>query len=397
MTKDEAQRRRWTFYEAVKVDMPQDVIYIARSRLHRNRANLIQTLHTAAAFRAVGVQVRLYLPPWSRRTVVAARLDEFGIRAAFDLRSSRFLHSRWQFLGFRPFIVAHRAELRSAGVLYTRSPEVSAALASAGLAHHLEVHEIGHLRATGFLERVVRWHRSGLINWLVPISRAAASDLREAGAAAERIHVSPSGADLDRYRDVEPFDVNRLDHPRILYVGRISRDRGLGIFQALAERGVGKFTLVGEQQDALRPHPSLRVEPFVPHRDVPKWYGQADLVLLPYQLELRHAGSLSPMKLFEAMAAGRPIIASDLQPLREILEHEKTALLVEPDRVEAWATAIATLRNDRALAARLASGAKALASRFSWRERALGIARALGWDFAESPGEGKGGMTGPLA
>ena len=368
--------------------MPQDVIYIARSRLHRNRANLIQTLQTTAAFGAVGVQVRLYLPPWSRRTVVASRLAELGIRAAFDLRSSQFLHSRWQFLGFRPFIFAHRAELRGAGTLYTRSPEISAALASAGLVHHLEVHEIDYLRTTGFLERVVRWHRSGLIGWLLPISRAAATALQEAGAPAERIHASPSGVALEAYADVEPVDVDRLDHPRILYVGRISTDRGLGIFQALAERGVGKFTLVGEQEDTLRPHPALRVEPFVPHRDVPKWYGQADLVLLPYQPELRHAGSLSPMKLFEAMAAGRPIIASDLQPLREILEHEKTALLVAPNRVEAWVTAIETLRQDRALAARLASGAKALASRFSWRERALGIARALGWHLVETGGDG---------
>ena len=396
MTKDEAQRRRWTFCEAVKVDMPQDVICIARSRLHRNRANLIQTLQTAAAFGAIGVQVRLYLPPWSRRTVVAARLGELGIRAALDLRSSQFLHSRWQFLGFRPFIVAHRAELRSAGALYTRSPEISAALASAGMPHHLEVHEVSHLRKGGLLERLIEWHRSGVIKWLVPISHAAAAALREAGAATERIHVSPCGVDLDAYRNVVPFDGNRLDQPRILYVGRISRDRGLGIFQALAEHGLGELTLVGEQEDSVLPCTGLRIEPFVPHRDVPRWYGRADVVLLPYQQDLRHADSLSPMKLFEAMAAGRPIIASDLQPLREILEHGKTALLVEPDRLEAWVAAIATLRNDRALAARLASGAKALASRFSWRERALGIARALGWDFAESPGEGKGGVTGPL-
>jgi len=377
--------------------MPEPVIYIARSRLHRNRANLIQTLHTAAAFGSIGIQVRLYLPPWSKRTVVAARLDELGIRAAPDLRSSRFLRSRWRFFGFRPFVAAHRAELRRAAALYTRSGEVSAAFAAAGLAHHLEVHEIGHLQATGLLQDVIRWHRSGLINWLLPISQAAASALKEAGAVGERIHVSPCGVNLDAYQGVEAFDVNRLEDPRILYVGRISSDRGLGIFQALAERGLGTITLVGEEEDAIRPHPALHVESFVPHRDVPRWYGQADLVLLPYQRELRHAGSLSPMKLFEAMAAGRPIIASDLQPLREILEHGRTALLVEPDQLEAWVTAIETLRNDRALASRLASGAKSLVSRFSWRERALGIARALGWNFAESPGARRGGVAEPLA
>lgn len=360
--------------------MPRDVTYIARSRLHRNRANLIQTLHTAAAFGAIGVQVRLYLPPWSRRTVVAARLDELGIRAALDLRSSQFLHSRWRLLGFRPFIVAHRAELQNAGVLYTRSPEISAALASAGMPHHLEVHEVSHLRKGGLLERLVEWHRSGVIKWLLPISHAAAAVLREAGAATERIHVSPCGVDLAAYGYVEPFDATRLDRPRILYVGRISRDRGLGIFQALAERGVGQIILVGDQEDAVSPSPSLHFQPFVPHRDVPTWYGGADLVLLPYQPELGHAGSLSPMKLFEAMAAGRPIIASDLPPLREILEHEKTALLVAPRDVEAWVRAIDTLRNDRSLAVELAARAKEVVSRFTWSERALGIARAVGWE-----------------
>jgi len=86
------------------------------------------------------------------------------------------------------------------------------------------------------------------------------------------------------------------------------------------------------------------------------------------------------MKLFEAMAAGRPIIASDLPPLREILEHEKTALLVAPRDVEAWVRAIDTLRNDRPLAVELAARAKEVVSRFTWSERALGIARAVGWE-----------------
>jgi glycosyltransferase involved in cell wall biosynthesis len=365
--------------------MPQTVIYIARSRLHRNRANLIQTLHAAAAFADIGMQVRLYLPPWSRRLEVRTRLDDLGISPRLEVRPSQFLHSRWTWTGFRVFTVAHAREFRSAGALYTRDAEISAALASAGISHHLEVHEVGYLQKEGVLARLVKRHRSGVIKWLIPISHAAAAALRKAGAVGERIHVSPCGVDLEAYRGVEPFDANRLDHPRILYVGRISGDRGLGIFEALAERGVGDITLVGEQDDPVRPYPSLRIQPFVPHRKVPGWYGQADLVLLPYQGNLRHADSLSPMKLFEALASGRPIIASDLPPLREILEHGKTALLVEPKHVEGWVRAIDMLRRDRVLAAKLAQGARELASRFGWRERAVGIARALGWDVGETP------------
>lgn len=365
---------------------PLNLVYISRSRLHRNRANLIQTLHTVEAFQRIGVQVKLYLPPWRKHLLSNERLEELGIHSSLDVCPSHFLHSRWRPFGFWPFIQIYRSRLRKADAIYVRSPEISLALVSAGLVHHLEIHEIRPLLKAGLLDQIVRYHRDGVIDWLVPINHNSAALLVDAGAIPARVHVSPSGVDLEAFEQIDPFCARHLDHPRIVYLGRISNNRGIGVFQALAERGIGDITLVGEQEHAFEESSSLRVLPFVPHRDVPKCYGRSDLVLLPYQRELRHADSISPIKLFEAMAAGRPIIASDIPPIKEILEHKRTGLLVEPDDIDGWVEAINMLRKEPALAIRIAQAAKDLASHFTWHKRAQGIARALDWDL--DPGFG---------
>lgn len=164
-----------------------------------------------------------------------------------------------------------------------------------------------------------------------------------------------------------------------MYLGRLSRDRGLDVFQQIAARGIADVTLVGEQEDAVQTAGKLEVVPFVPHRDVRLWWERSDLVLLPYQRSLPHADSISPIKLFEAMAAGRPIVVSDLPTIREIVDPETTALLVEPADTEAWIAAVRRLQNDRQLARRLAQAAKEKARDYSWEKRAERIARACGW------------------
>jgi glycosyltransferase involved in cell wall biosynthesis len=81
----------------------------------------------------------------------------------------------------------------------------------------------------------------------------------------------------------------------------------------------------------------------------------------------------SPLKLFEYMAAERPIIASDLPALREIIANEETALLVPPDDASALAAAVERLRADPALARRLAANARSAVGAHTWERRAARI------------------------
>ena len=70
------------------------------------------------------------------------------------------------------------------------------------------------------------------------------------------------------------------------------------------------------------------------------------------------------------MAAERPIVASDLQALREIVVHEENALLVPPDDACALAAAVERLRSDVVLARRLAVNARRIVASYTWEYRA---------------------------
>ena len=349
------------------------VIYLGRSRLHRNRANLIQTLHTVAALDRLDVPITLELPPWKSRDT-RARLAEFGIDDHIELRARRLLHRRWH---PRWFALLNRNRLRRRTV-YLRNPQLSLALGALGIPHHFEVHQVRALEENGTLAAVTALHRRGIIRWLVPITRAAADALIAAGAEPERIHVSPSGVDLARYEGIAPIDAGSLIRPTALYAGRISRTRGLEVMRALADGDSADLLLVGDAEDPVEPSERLRLRPFVPPAAVPNLYREAQLVLLPYQPDLPHSDAISPIKLFEAMAAGRIIIASDLPPIREVVDHERTGLLVAPKDVEAWRAAVRRLRENPEFALKLAANARAEAPRFSWEARARGLIETLG-------------------
>jgi len=359
-------------YFAPMSQIPQ-LIYLGRVRIHRSRANLIQTLHTVEAFEQLGVRTTLYLPPWRRNFDATQWIHAMGIDRPLDVRPSQLLHPRWHFW---PFVLRHRRRLREADQVYTRVPEISLALASADIPHHLEVHETDPIITRRQMDRLVQYHQQGLLRCIVTTTRVDADVLIHAGAHPDRTLVGPNGVDVEAFSDVSPFDPHALDRPRIVYIGKVTRNRGLPIFHALARTGRYDITLVGDQEDHAPA--AVHLVPFVPHREVPQWYGRADLALMPYQPDLYHAKSICPIKLFEAMAAGRPIIVSNLKPIAEFVEHEKTALLVEPTDAQAWIDAVERLRTDRDLAVTLARNAKVQSAQHSWLNRAKRIAEKIG-------------------
>ncbi|MEM9414584.1 MAG: glycosyltransferase family 4 protein [Planctomycetota bacterium] len=354
------------------------VIYLGRSRLHRMRANLIQTIHTVGAIHRLGQPITLVLPRGGLVEDKAGAIQAVGGDPAIDLQTSWLMRPG---LKFAPYLRRHARRLRAAGAVYTRVPEIALALGEATIPHHLEVHDVEGLAAKGQLAPLVERHRAGTLRTLIPISQPAVGMLVDAGADPARIHVAPSGVSVAAYADVPAFDPATLDRPRVVNLGQLNPKRGLAVFDAVARSGLAQVDLVGRMDGAakaLDTLPDVTAHAPVPPGEVPGWYARCDLVLLPYQSSHSRAQSFSPIKLFEAMAAGRPILASDLPSIRGAVTHEHDALLLPDNDPAAWVDAIKRLQQDRDLAQRLATNAKANAQKYDWSTRASGILRAIG-------------------
>jgi glycosyltransferase involved in cell wall biosynthesis len=97
---------------------------------------------------------------------------------------------------------------------------------------------------------------------------------------------------------------------------------------------------------------------------------RASVLALPNPASAISTRATSPLKLFEYMAAGRAIVASDLPALREVLTHEVNGLLVAPGDPDALAAGIRRLSGDPDLRDRLARTARDTAAEYSWSRRA---------------------------
>ena len=121
------------------------------------------------------------------------------------------------------------------------------------------------------------------------------------------------------------------------------------------------------------PRQMLKFVDRVPNSEVPRVIKACDVCTIPWPWTEFSAYYTSPMKLFEYMAGGVPIVASDLPSIKEILRHDKNAWLVPPGDPSALAEGIKTLLTDQGRAQRLSQKACEDVQRHTWKTRAAQI------------------------
>lgn len=175
------------------------------------------------------------------------------------------------------------------------------------------------------------------------------------------------------------------------YFGHLYPGRGVEIVETIAAACPDSvFLLYGGNETDLAARraanrlPNMFFMGHVPHPVARELMCLMDVLLMPYQksVSIGIAGHdtarwMSPMKMFEYLGAGVPIISSDLPVLREILNDGHNSLLVPPADAKAWVSALDRLGADPALAARIGATAHAQYERqHTWTRRAEQIIAA---------------------
>jgi glycosyltransferase involved in cell wall biosynthesis len=118
------------------------------------------------------------------------------------------------------------------------------------------------------------------------------------------------------------------------------------------------------------PRDLIRIEDFQPRSQLVRWMKACDVCTIPFPRKKNFMEYASPMKLFEYMAAGVPVAASDFPVIRDVLEDGKNGLLIPAEDPQAWAAGMARILDDPALAEKLVRGGWETIKDNSWENRA---------------------------
>ena len=242
-----------------------------------------------------------------------------------------------------------------------------------------------------FLRRVARWSH-GRADRLIVNSRAALEEEVAAGHPRPRLVYIPNGATLLGTAATPPPDAPA--GPLVVSVGQLERIKGhhvlLQAWRRIQEHTphshlllVGSGPRRGDLQEQARALALERSVTFAGFRaPIAPLIAAADVFVQPSMTEGM------PNAILEAMALARPVVASAVGGIPDLIDDGVTGLLVPPSDAEALATAVTRLLTDRALAARLGEAAARAAERFSF-ERVVTETEALYRSLAP----GAGGAT----
>lgn len=365
--------------------------YIANIRLPTEKAHGIQIMKTCEALARQGVELELIVP----RRLNCLKGDPFefyGVERKFkivklwclDLVSLNIFGA----LGFRieslTFYLALKFHLgkQASVVCYTRDFSIAYWLSKIVNSVYYEIHVLPEKVGAKYKEA---WNRC---KGLIVISDELKNELVRRGINNNKILVARDAVDLKMFENLPDKIKCRqklklpIDKRIVVYSGHLYGWKGADAL-AMAASLLPEDALVclvgGMVKDVKKfrkkfQFSNLKIIGWRPLNEIPVWLKAADILVLPTSAKEK-IGALytSPMKMFEYMAAKRPIVASDIPSSREVLD-ETTALLFSPDSAPALAQALMTVdANYSEAEVRAVRAHELVTMKYSWEKRAKDI------------------------
>lgn len=369
------------------------IAYLGTSIIPSKTANSIHVMKMCHAFAANGHEVTLIVP--NRRDAmeqgVADVFEFYGVDKVFQIVFKRWLRlpGRGYVYGF---LAARTAKSLQPDIVYGRSVVAIAFATFLGLPAMLELHQPvadGNRLVEWLFLRAIR--RKNFLK-VVTITHRLARYLRET-YPDYGINVTVAADAADPVPDKIEQVVLNEDGTRLQvgYTGHLFQGKGVELILETARLCPwADFHVVGGYRHdverirkLMNPQlPNVTLHGFVQQRDLATYRASFDVLVAPYENNV-YLGSgaqndignwMSPLKLFEYMAAGKAIISSDLPVLREVLRDGHNAILCAPSSPTEWATALRSLRDDSELLRRLGENAyRDFVSNYTWKSRVFRV------------------------
>ena len=350
--------------------------YVTAARMPTEKAHGVSIAHMCKAFVERGILTELVVP--TRHNPLSQDIFSFyQVPHSFSVRSvpcpdfvgRGYTHPFFFFFQRILFIRA----LKRAGIgvvtIYTREPEVVFAFAKT----HTVVYE-AHRWPTGL--------KGILLGFFVRRARLIVCNSRGTEVAARtqgcvRTMVAPNGFDPELFATKTPSreELGLPEGMVAMYVGSDASWKGVGVLRAAAElvQDVQVVIVGGKGESKARCLEFGGVPPAL----VPGYLKNADILVLPNTAENEESQRFtSPIKLFEYLAAGKAIVASDLPSIREIIS-EGQVVFARPGDATDLARAITELACDPIRRRTLGHAAQTLSAKYTWQTRAEKIIEEL--------------------
>ncbi|HOY55890.1 MAG TPA: glycosyltransferase family 4 protein [bacterium] len=366
------------------------IIYITNARIPTEKAHGLQIIKTCEALANLGVAVEL-IAPTRKNYIMEDVFSFYHVKNNFKITYFKsFDFFRWhQIIGHLSFILnsltflltLRKNKLPNDSVVYTRQPEIAWLMLRRGYKVFFEAHRWPESKNKLF--KFLLKNIAGVIG----NSQGTVSEFTKRGW--KNVLVAQNGVDLDDFnvsktktelREIFSLPVTKKI---VLYLGHFYDWKGVDSIIATAEKMIADteifFVLAGGTTADINQYQKIINDKnltnvlllgFQKHQHVPPLLKSADILLLPnIPISEESKYQTSPIKMFEYMATGVPIIASDLPSIKEIL-NEHNALLVPPSNINKLAPAIKHLLQNQDLAVKISTQALTDVKQYSWQKRA---------------------------
>lgn len=360
------------------------IIYIADSIIPSQTANSVHVMKMCQALSSGGTNdLSLILPNKIDKNIKTDDIyDFYGSKECFRIVKLYRPKIRGGFLIFS-FLSIMEAIKNKPNLIYTRFLYSCFFASLFKLPTIFEIHAPFTTKMDIFFFKMINKNK---LKKIVVISKALKSYFIEKyNISSEKIMVAPDGADSIP-EDLKPIKIKKNKNFLIGYIGHLYKGRGIDIIAEVAKRcDWAEFHVIGGLPEdvnywkkELSNFKNIIIHGSVPPKEVYGYMLNFDILLAPYQEKVCVYGGrgntaqwMSPLKIFEYMAAGKAILASDMPALREILVHEKNSLLASPRNIDKWVENLERIKKDFSLRKKIGAKAKSeFEERYTWRSRA---------------------------